>query len=207
MFRIITISSLAIMLAGASLTGCASAERSREEARASASSFQSSLQKLPPSIDSTLKALAETISTGNTNRAESFREFSQQLNYMNSFAERLGKHADAAQANAQEFFRQYTEEAMSSRDPAARSAAMANLTSRQDAVETAAWYLNQGRNKYREFAGTLRDIQNQLRGDLSPAAVERMTMKVQAVIAEGNDVRNYVDRLDEQIDSILSINR
>ncbi|HBS29101.1 MAG TPA: hypothetical protein DEB06_06540 [Phycisphaerales bacterium] len=195
------------LLAGASfLPGCATqAERARSTARSSATDFQRSLEGLPSRIENTLTSLNQVTAGNNTNRAASFREFSQALQFQQDAATRLGRQADAAQANSQEFFRQYIAQAMASRDPAARQNAMDSLAGRQDAVNSALRFLNDGRNQYREFAGTLRDLQNDLRVDLSQASIDRLTPRVQAAIRQGTDLRNYIDRLDEQLNAVLNI--
>ena len=94
------------------------------EARDSAESFQKSLVELPRKIDATTDKLLALQSTATTDKAEAFREFSKALDSQQRAAEDLGKQADAAAADSEEFFRKYVEDSMSGRDPAVRKAAM-----------------------------------------------------------------------------------
>lgn len=197
----------ALLTAGLAPMGCNNAERTRQDARASAQTFRQTLERLPNNIDATLRELAQLTAADNTRRADTFRNFSQEFSMMQDRAQQLSRQADLAETQTQTFFREYVRESMASRDPAAREAAVESLANRRDAVDNAQRLLSDGRRQYRDFAGTLRDIQNRLRTDLSPEAINRLSPQISAAIREGTDVRNYIDRLDEQIDAILNIQR
>ncbi len=200
--------AFAALLIPALSSGCASStERARTEARDSAESFQKSLVELPRKIDATTDKLLSLQSTATTDKAEAFRDFSKALDSQQRAAEDLGKQADAAAADSEEFFRKYVEDAMSGRDPAARKAAMDSISSRKDARDAAMSYIEKARKSYRDLAGSLRDVQNDLRNDLSPAAISKQSPKIQKVVQQAKDVKDYVARLDEQITTALNIKR
>lgn len=187
-------------------TGCkSSVERAREDARDSAAAFQRSLSALPGKIDSTMNKLAELTAPNNANRAQSFREYSDQLNYLRDAGEDLSAQADAANADAHEFFREYVSSSMSGKDPAARQAAMDSLATRKDAVNSALSYLEQGRKRSQDLVGSFRDIQDQLRNNLSDDAVARVRQRSGEIITPATDVKNYIARLEEQIRATLNI--
>jgi len=199
--------SAAVLTAGLAPTGCNNAERAREQARTSAKNFRSTLEALPNNVDATINQLVQLTAENNTRRGETFRDFSRELGFMENRANELGRQADIAQSNADAFFREYVSQSMASRDPAVRQAAMDNVSNRRDAVNSALSILDDGRRQYRELFANLRDIQNRLRTDLSPAAINNLSPQIQAAIRQGNDVKEYVAALDDRIDSILNIQR
>lgn len=199
--------SAALLAAGVAPLGCNNAERAREEARSSARTFRSTLEGLPNNVDATINQLVELTAANNSRRGETFRNFSRELGFMENRANELGRQADLAQSNADAFFREYISQSMASRDPAVRKAAMDSVSTRRDAVNTALSILDDGRRQYRELFANLRDIQNRLRTDMSPAAINNLSPQIQAAIRQGNDVKDYVAALDDRIDALLNIQR
>lgn len=200
--------ALTAFVASSIPAGCASStEKARTEARASAESFQQSLEKLPAKIDAANTKLVELMAANNTNRAQTFREFSDQLTYLRNAAKDLDAQADVAKADSQKFFREYTGSAMSGRDAAERKAAMDSLSTRQDAVKSAMSYLEAGRKDFNSLAGSFRDLQNDLRSNLGADAISKLSPRVESTIRQANDVKNYIARLDEQINAALNLGR
>ena len=193
------------MLVGTGLSGCAK-ERAQARLDSSVATFRQNLDAMPANIDRTIAALTELRNSANTDPAASFRRFSQEFSWMQNRAAELGAQADRATANSAAFFREWTRDSMSGRSAAERQAAEERIVERRDQRDAALSLLSSGRTQYSQLANSLRDIQNDLRRNLSWENIQSMEPQMGRVVRQSVDVQNYIARLKEQIDAIVAGN-
>lgn len=191
------------MLVGTGLSGCAK-ERAQARVDSSVATFRQNLDAMPANIDRTIAALTELRNSANTDRAASFRRFSQEFSWMQNRATELGVQADRATADSAAFFRAWTRDALSGRSSADRQAAEERIVERRDQRDAALSLLSSGRTQYSTLANSLRDIQNDLRGDLTWENIQSLEPEMGRVVRQSVDVQNYIARLKEQIDAIVA---
>jgi hypothetical protein len=204
------IASAAIIL-GVALTagmpiGCTTQqERDRKVARKSASEFRSDLDKMPGQIDRVISDLTSLTSTANTNRTATFNDYTRNLNALREQARSLGEQADAASIDATRYFRDWADSALKEKDPASREAALKGLDQRRQAVADATSYLERGKAETRRLINSLDEIRTKLSGNLSQGQIDSVSGLVESSIRDSVNVKEYVARLDEQIDAVLAI--
>lgn len=188
------------------IPGCASStERAASEARSSVSKFRENLEAMPNNIDRTIAALDEMRSTQNTNRAKTYRDLSTQFAWMQNRAKDLGEQADKATSDSDAYFRAWVGEAMKNSSSEERREAQDAISARRDLRDQAVRYLSEGRQQYTELANSIRDLQTSLRGNLTQANVSALTPQIERTVLKATDVKEYIARLDEQIDAILNV--
>lgn len=206
--KLIARSITALALASALIlptTGCQSAkQKAASETASTVAAFRKNLDAMPNNIDQVIGALTAMRAENNTNRAQTFRDLSTQFAWMQNRAKELGVQADKATADSSAYFRAWAEEAMADKSPAERKRVADNISSRRDLRDTALSYLTDGRQRYQDLAYSVRDVQNSLRTNLTQANITALTPEIERIVLEATDVKNYIDRFDDQIDTILA---
>ena len=206
--KLIARSVTALALASALLlpaAGCQSAkQKAASETASTVAAFRKNLDAMPNNIDQVVSALTAMRAENNTNRAQTFRDLSEQFAWMQNRAKELGVQADKATADSSAYFRAWAEEAMADKSPAERQRVADNISARRDLRDTALSYLTDGRQRYQDLAYSVRDVQNSLRTNLTQANINALTPEIERIVLEATDVKNYIDRFDDQIDTILA---
>jgi hypothetical protein len=188
----------------APVSGCASTEDKRVEARHTAKTFRESLADRPKQIDATMSSLYEVTSGATTNRGASYREFSEQVAYLQGDAQHVAKHADTARTDADKFFQQWARDAVKAA-PDKREQMEGAMAGRTTNYQTALSYLDNGRDRYRALMTDLNDIKRTLDANLSAYSSDAVRGKVGDAQLKAFELKNYIARLSEQIDSTLAM--
>ncbi len=185
--------------------GCQSAkQKAASQTASTVAAFRKNLNAMPNNIDQVIASLTALRNTENTNPAQTYRNLTEQFAWMQNRAKELGVQADKATADSSAYFRAWAAEAMADKSPAERKCVADNISARRDLRDTALSYLTDGRKRYQDLAYSVRDVQNGLRGNLTQANITKLTPQIEQIVLQATDVTNYIDRFDDQIDTILA---
>lgn len=186
----------------APFTGCASrSDRARESSLAGIDSFQQRLDGMPNVIDAAVNDMMEATSGQNPNRAADFQAFKRSLANMRDAANHVGAQYEQALGDSSSYFREWNREARnaSGADRAAMDAQIASgMATREQALE----YFSQARTHFLSLVESMTAIETRLTASLSEQAVLDAQPQIQSALVEATNTRNYIDRLDETLDSV-----
>jgi hypothetical protein len=188
----------------APLTACQSSkDKAREGAMAEVSSFQEELQRMPALLDDTVNRLTRVTSGQNPDRADDLREFNKSLAALRERANLVARESERAQADASKYFLEWTKEAnrASTTDRPAIDAAAA---ARKSNYDIALGYLQKARQDFTSYVDRLTQIQSKLSASLSEESVMGVQSLTSRAINDSVNVRNMIDRLDDQINAALA---
>ncbi len=186
------------------LAGCSSTAGYGKRAARSARDFQAELDVMPAQIDAVMNDLNTLTAGTTTNRAEVFKQYSKDLEKLEDHAKSVAHARDSAEKNSQKYFREWLQSSRSYKDSAKRDAALQSLDAGKAQTNQALAYLNQGANDFRSLTDQLNGIKSTLGKDMSPASVQRVGSNLGPVLDKGNNVKQDIARLDEQIDAALA---
>jgi ABC-type transporter Mla subunit MlaD len=159
---------------------------------------------MPGQIDAVMNNLNTLTAGTTTNRAEVFEEYSRNLTQLEHHAKSVAHARDDAEKNSQKYFREWLQSSRSYKDPAKRDAAIQSLEAGRSQTDQARAYLNQGAGDFRSLTDQLNGIRSTLGKDMSPATVQKVGSSLGPVLDKANNVKQYIARLDEQIDAALA---
>ena len=198
----LSITAAALVL---SSSGCQSPrESARGEMLSQAGTFREQLEQMPAMIDDTKTRLLAATSGQNPSRADDFREFSRSLSALREKATLVGREANIAEVNAENYFAEWAKEARRTKSadrPEVREAAAASRAQTDQALG----YLTAARKDFAALITSLTNVETRLKASLSDASVAAAQPDVSAAISQSLDVRNRIDRLDEVIDAALAV--
>ncbi len=186
------------------LAGCSTTAGYGKRAARSARDFQEELQVMPGQIDAVMNDLNTLTAGTTTNRADVFKQYSKDLEKLEDHAKSVAHARDEAVKNSQKYFREWLQSSRSYKDPAKRDAALRALDAGQSQTNQALAYLNQGADDFRSLTDQLNEIKSTLARDMSPANVQKVGSNLGPVLDKADDVKQYIARLDEQIDAALA---
>ena len=196
--------ALIATLAAGGLSACSSkAEKAHDVMLDQASDFRESLKKIPPQLDDVNKRMFKAAEGQNPNRAQDVREFSKSLESLRAQARVVASEANKAEIDANKYFTAWAKDAKRA-DAADRPAIRADAKASKEQVNIALRYLDTARDDFRELLGTLDGIETKLKADQSESAIQALLPNVGRAQVKTNDLRNYIDRLNESIDAALA---
>lgn len=196
-----------LLASAASLLGsCGGSQRevAGQVATQSVREFQNSLVTAPQSVDAAVATLNKLTSGEAVDRSALLKEFNAQVRSLEAQAVSVRRMRDQAMTDADKFFGSWLRETSGIKSPAERDAAVAQLASSRDRVRRAQEYLDGGSANFRTLMNDLTGIQQTLNKDLSPASVEAVGRNLGPVYDRAANVNNFLARMNEQIDSILT---
>jgi hypothetical protein len=195
---------IAAIAAASFLSACASStERAESKSVSSARSFRDDLTVMPSRVDATMNKLYEVTSTTNTNRGDSYNAFRDQLQYLQQDANRVSGEADKAKSDRERYFREWNREAAKS-DPAKREEMKTTAAAERLRYDTAVSYLDSAKQNYRDLIAQLNDINKKLGANLGSYSSPEVQDGVSNAVLKSTNLKNYMARLTEQIDTALA---
>ncbi len=192
-------------LGGLVLPGCeTSTERARSSARGAAGYFLESLEDAPAQIDATTAALTKATAGDVSDRKAAVKDFTRELNELETHALSVARARDNAENRTQEYFREWLKESRTIKSESERNDAIKRLDAGQANVSQALEYLRLGARDFRALNDEMLAAGKSLSADMSAANVEKVRQSLAPVYDNATMVKAYIARLEDQITSTLA---
>jgi hypothetical protein len=188
------------------LSGCTSKkDKAREEVREQAGSLREELAKMPPQIDATMKRMMAATAGQNPRRADDSREFSRSLATLRDQARLVAREANLAEVDSAKYFTAWAKQVKKTPTadrPDARAASAASRARADQALS----YLDKARADFLDLVSHFDNVEKGLARDGTERGIAAVQADVNAAISKATDVRNRIDRLEDELDAALAAN-
>ena len=155
-------------------------------------------------IDASMKSLSAIAATANTDPRKAFKQYTKDLDKLESTAAKIRKRAQSMREQGQAYFKQWEKELAEVNNPEIRNLAASRKAKLQETFESIRKYTEPLKAQFDPWMADLKDLQKYLSNDLTIGGVDAAKGLFSKTTSGGMEVQKSMDALLAELNTIAA---